>query len=114
VHTAGKTAHSKAKASSVLSYTPLRHDKKADQGIRLKRLFKARKLCYSIGETESGLLGRPASIFSTGANGGNILHKQGFNIRWSNKSQEELETNVYGVREVYFVGMLPLCPGSEF
>jgi len=107
-HTAVKTAHSEVKASSVLSFTPLWHDKKADQGIRKKRLFKARKLRNSIGETESGLSGRLISIFSTRANGRNILHKQGFNIRWRDNPPEGLETNVYGVREVYFVGMLSL------
>ena len=73
-----------------------------------KSLFKARKLCYPICEAESSLLGWLTSIFSAGANGRNVLHKQGFNIRWRDIPQEEFETNMYCVGEIYLIGMFSL------
>ena len=65
-------------------------------------------LCYSIGEADCRFLRLLARIFSARSDWRNILHKQGFNIRWSDFPQEELKTNVYCVREIYLIGIFSL------
>ena len=70
-----------------------------------KTLCKKQKLCYSIKEAKrlSYLeLTRPTP---TGANGRNMLRKQGFHPRWREITQEELSANMYGGREIDFIGI---------
>ena len=70
-----------------------------------KSLCKKQKLCYSIKEAKRLLsleLTRPTP---TGANGRNMLRKQGFHPRWREITQEELSANMYGGREIDLVGI---------
>ena len=70
-----------------------------------KSLCKKQKLCYSIEEAKRlfGLeLTRPTP---TGANGRNMLCKQGFHPRWREITQEELSANMYGGRKIDLVGV---------
>ena len=70
-----------------------------------KSLCKKQKLCYSIEEAKRLLsleLTRPTP---TGANGRNMLRKQGFHPRWREITQEELSANMYSGREIDLVGI---------
>ena len=70
-----------------------------------KALCKKQKLCYSIKEAKRLFrleLTRPTP---TGANGRNMLRKQGFNTRWREITQEELSANMYGSREIDLIGI---------
>ena len=70
-------------------------------------LFKSKSLCYSISEAERRFLCWLAHIFSAGSDRRNISHKQGFNIGWSDFTQEEFKTNMYCVGEIYFIVVFP-------
>lgn len=48
------------------------------------------------------------SIFSTGANGRDILHKHGFKNGWRDCAKKELQTNVYCVGEIYLICVFSL------
>lgn len=68
-----------------------------------KALFKKGELCYSVKEAESlfGLwLTGPTP---TGANGRNMLRKQGFNERWREIPKKELSANMYSGGDIDLV-----------
>ncbi len=114
MHTPEKAAHSKAKANCVLSFRHQCMTKRRIKKSAKKGLFKARKLCYSIGEAESGLLGWLTSVFSAWSNWRNKLHKHGFNIRWGGILKEEFKANVYSVREINLIGMFSLALLNDY
>src|SRR5699024_8033672 len=44
----------------------------------------------------------------------NVLHKQGLNTGWSDFTQEEFKTNMYCVREIYFISIFPLLLLNDY
>ena len=77
------------------------------QAVRLlkKALCKQGKLCYSIEEAKGLFRLELTGPTPTGANGRNMLRKQGFNLRWREITQEELSANMYSGREIDLIGI---------
>ena len=78
------------------------HNKLADKKIRLKKLFKNMKLCYSIEEANGVFNDRIARIISAGANDRKVLAYGSFNIWWRNITTKKLSANLYSNREIRF------------
>ena len=77
-------------------------NKLADKKIRLKKLFKNMKLCYSIEEANGVFNDRIARIISAGANDRKVLAYGSFNIRWRNITTKKLSASLYSNREIRF------------
>ena len=75
----------------------------------LKKLSKARNLCYSIEEANRVLNGRFARPASAGANGRNMPANESFNIWWRYITKKELSANMYRSRKVCFISVLTVC-----
>ena len=90
-----------------------RQEKEADQGIRRKRLYKTKGLCYSIEEADSVLDRRFSGTASAGANGRNMSANESFNNGWRDITKKELSADMYGDREVGFVSMLCVGFGED-
>ena len=72
-------------------------------GNPLKKLFKTKKLCYSIEEAYCMFNNHITWIASAGASDRNILAYGSFNIWWRNITKKELSANLYSNREICFV-----------
>ena len=74
--------------------------------MRLKRLFKIRKLCYSVEEAIEFNVFGPARCTSSRTNRYDLQFNQGFDFGWRYSSPEELSAYMYGCGKVCLVNIL--------
>ena len=99
---------SRCEAESVCSFHNKGRKGKANQGSEKlsEGVYKRRKLCYSVKETQGRFDCEITCIVAIGADRNNVFRNQSFQRRRRDIGTEELSANVRGLREIDLVKIL--------